>query len=911
MKLKRTKLAALALTALMAVGATSLVAYAEETDTAATVSSDGYVLVEDSIKFAYTVENYKVTNDSMQVEYTVKSTSTTSNDEYEVKYATATIFKETSATCYADGSLEDGVRILQVEIQGKIYYSDEYPIEQAKHSMVEIKRQTITAASHMNTGIDHVWYQCSKCGYEYYDDNYVTPVQEHDFEGVSVTYEAISNIVTDSNGKVVLDTDGTPKLIEANKDGLYYEVYYCTKYGETDEYGAVDDGEEGRTIKTKYATEGSYAMIVKQDKIADNLVDGTKYYSPTTQLPLDNDSIELEHCNVAGSYVIAYFDAEGNRISEETITVTAHHMLTNPTVEFQTTDDKAQCTVTYSTDGKTYTVKNKSCYLDIEYYEVIHCCAAGCNLDDCKTDSTLIAENSTVGHTGLTVYTKNLKTAKAEGDHVVDTTVKKAIENMVAAGTNTDEVQSYLDSVYGTGTAYVAIINDTSTCETAGKITVEYRCMVCYKYEKTVVYTKTYDVEAKGHIYASPVKEAYNTPTCEKAGSYEAVVYCSRTECGAEISRRTVTVPRVAHTNELGITLAGVGNDDDFDTECSTESSTIVKIQWTGSVVVDPGDGVYLSMAGEKVNVGEKDSDGNAIEEIYLSGYADEDDTKSNLIKYGAHAGSTEYPSMLGVYAYAASICGTCNDYTIVILDQNGNGYIDFTLEIVSVTPETTTAAGTITLKATYTRPNGTKITDTQSYPYYSTVAAYQGRTTTEPYTGLQLDSTGTYRYYVNDVFTKYTGIVEFNGGQFFVANGVLCSEANGLNLYNGTWYYLSQGQIQTQHTGFALYDGEWFYLKKGVLDTSVNGLVDYNGGTFLIAAGRLVSEYSGLWENSDGTWYFLANGQLQEYTGVAMYDGAFFKLVKGVLDVTFNGTMEYDGATFYVVNGQLGDKVA
>ena len=50
------------------------------------------------------------------------------------------------------------------------------------------------------------------------------------------------------------------------------------------------------------------------------------------------------------------------------------------------------------------------------------------------------------------------------------------------------------------------------------------------------------------HIPAEAVKENEVAPSCTVAGSYESVVKCSR--CGEEISRETVVVPVIAHTEE-------------------------------------------------------------------------------------------------------------------------------------------------------------------------------------------------------------------------------------------------------------------------------------------------------------------------------------------------------------------------
>jgi len=152
---------------------------------------------------------------------------------------------------------------------------------------------------------------------------------------------------------------------------------------------------------------------------------------------------------------------------------------------------------------------------------------------------------------------------------------------------------------------------------------------------------------------------------------------------------------------------------------------------------------------------------------------------------------------------------------------------------------------------------------------------------------GLELDDDGVWRYYVDGVFDDtMTGIVDYEGGSFFVADGVMCSDANGLAMYpQGTWYFLANGQIQKDYTGLALYDGEWFYIINGRLAKEAVGLVEFQGGQFLVSDGWIRYDVNGLWMDFDGTWYYLEKGQVAFwYTGVATYNGVKFNVVKGKL---------------------------
>jgi hypothetical protein len=181
---------------------------------------------------------------------------------------------------------------------------------------------------------------------------------------------------------------------------------------------------------------------------------------------------------------------------------------------------------------------------------------------------------------------------------------------------------------------------------------------------------------------------------------------------------------------------------------------------------------------------------------------------------------------------------------------------------------------------------------------------------------GFVKDDDGEWRLYKEgEVEEDFTGIYEYDGGEFYLDKGVLQDEANGLNLVKGTWYFLSQGQIQRKD-GFAEYDDNWFMIDNGELDKDANGLYTYKTdegeGVFLFAAGRLRTDVNGLWQDHYGTygpadtWYFLADGQVVDFTGVAEYNGSFFVVEKGVFNDKYNGTIKYDGATFNVVNGQL-----
>lgn len=150
---------------------------------------------------------------------------------------------------------------------------------------------------------------------------------------------------------------------------------------------------------------------------------------------------------------------------------------------------------------------------------------------------------------------------------------------------------------------------------------------------------------------------------------------------------------------------------------------------------------------------------------------------------------------------------------------------------------------------------------------------------------GLIKQADGSWKYFIDGEFQdEYTGFVKFQGGDFWVTNGVVDSKLNGLiNCPGDKWLFFSQGQVQ-RVTQWAEYAGEWFMIKNGELQADATGLYDYNGGTFAVAVGRKLN-VNGLWQDpKTGKWVFLANGQLQKVTQEVTYDGATFNVVDGVL---------------------------
>lgn len=859
MKKSKKRLAALAMSVMMAASVMVFPAYAEESEgepvteavtteaTSETVESSENGISLLSADQGFIVDRLSAVFDNQgNVTYTMTNGNPAEN---YTKTATATkeILKE--AACEQD-RVYRWVAVVEGDVQ---LASGEYTEANTalQHQWEETKRQTVTAPTHFDKGQAHVWYQCSLCGAE--KQEYVDlDVQEHTWG--EVTYVAGDNVKADAQGHVVFDENGDPVLEDEMRDGLYYEKYFCTVDGYED---------QSRTKEVRvYAKKAAYAKIIDENNIATPIVNDTKYESPTQTFPLDESSLELQDCSKDAWYVVEYYTIEDKPISREKINVSAHHYQTFLTAEFKTHDDMGQCTVVTNGDGS-LTVTNKSCYLAIEYDEVTHCSAAGCPAKDHEADW----ESPACGNAAE--VSRVTKTAEPTGTHVIKTTAKEAIAALVSRG---NVLYSELKQIADVADNFVQISEQpANNCEENGTVTVSYICVVD---KQTVVETQTVEVVATGHTRQPAVRENYVAPTCTSLGSYDAVIKCAT--CGKELERRAdVKIPRIAHTNEVRVFPSGIGEPDR-----TTDTTAYIKL--FGDKVID-WDGECLNLVGVELN------------QNWLSGYAQE-----------TGRSTTEF----GVQALVYTNCTVCNNYEVELDNQNVK------LTIVDVQKQQESGeAGYITIKASYTKQNGETIVEEYSkLPYFTTIEAYMGRVEDAPLNGLHLDEDGIFRYYVDDEFqSDFAGIVEFGGERFFVANGVLASQANGLNEYNGEWYFLSNGQIQRTHRGLAEYDGEWFYIENGKLVPTVNGLVEYDGGLFVFAEGRLCKEANGLWQDpADETWYFLSNGQVQtQHTGVAMYDGAFFYVIDGKLASDYNGTIEYDGAVFNVVAGQLYDQVA
>ena len=713
----------------------------------------------------------------------------------------------------------------KVSLYGKEVEVVEAYGEKADHTWGDKYEVVVKDASCTETGTAKWAHQCKVCKKVEDLDGGAT----HTISGKNHNYASNPVIVKYENlsPEVQLGANGVPELKDKTQSGTYDKVTYrlcnsCTK--------EVEQDREPVTLKATDAT-FDHARIVDKKNI-------TTYLSKVDPDEVDVNTLVLDDCSKPGKYLVRnYGNAEETVvINEYWVEVPAHHTPDVAEITGKTAEDKALINIIKNDKDEIVKVVSKSCHKSATYVETVKCKSATCSLAN-------------------KIISKTEKTAEPAGAHTEKDSANVAVTALVKVAKATGYAdQDAYDDFLAAADAENSGIKYTSSvaCGKEGTVTITYLCRECgAEMTDDTVTVKVGKLEHK----AAVAKEENKVPaTCSAAGSYDLVTRCKY--CNKVMETVKVTIPKKNHTY--------------------AKDGSNLGIEFKGNIVVDDmyyGGETYLEYA-------------KRLNRLYPLCYN------------------------IGTYAYSVvartyDICTVCGEKVYDVFDpyhyEDDDDSVAYAaqsvdwenaVKVVDVKRGVNGNAGTVTLNATckvLTQKNKTKTLTTGdvTFPYYTDLVAYIDRNPGNALNGLHLDNDGVYRYYKDGEFqSKFTGIVEFEGGEFFVGNGVLCSGANGLNLYDGTWYMLSAGQIQRGYTGLALYDGEWFYLTDGVLDTNVNRLVAYDGEKFAVAAGRLLQEVNGLWQNpEDGEWYFLALGRaVTEYTGTATYDGKSFELVNGKL---------------------------
>ena len=929
--MNKKRLAALALSAVMAASTMSFPVYAADfsdgattTEAAPAVSAftsdvevqtaepveetapvvaagdtNGKKVNNDSVTFWYNDKNHK----DFEVTYKLEGDGT----EYSVM-ANPDDAEYKKADCVNYGQVRPKVTILGEEFESKTWFDipTQPPLtsDRQHHWDTIVKTETTKFPTHWTEGTGINTLECSICKAQMVDSKNPTtiPKQPHTLEstvyyvptdknGHPTADPAKCNVKVDEDGFVVME-DGHAVLIEKDKDGYFETRTYCSDpickdmiYGV--HYGDLTTGYYVEANKVELAQQAYKAVIVaKSSEIANDDLVGREFFYPTVSLPLVEESeIELKDCRVGGTYTVAYYTKDGKRISDEVVNVAPHHYHVYHTAVFANQNQADQCAVKTNKDGS-ISVTNNSCYLSVDYTDVEHCSAKGCYGYEHKLKTDTVEKPNCLNGNSH-VLSMTAKTAAPAEKHVINTKAKDAIARQVG---NRYLTYAQLLTIISKNGGY-AKLSAAPDCEVGGTVTVSYICMVD---KKEVVETQDIKVYPTNHKRAVPTREEkvdIVEPTCDSNGSYTAVVKCDI--CGKEIERReNVKIPRLPHTNEK-----------DKNNEDNATAATI----YEDDIYTDKT--AYLKFVGDKVI----DFNGETVKDKANAPFTMNNTDPTKVMQcvgtYAIKDDPAVFRDAFGVSVKVYTNCDECGHNEVALASQ-----ADVKLTVVDVQKEGANGkAGSITLKATYRTSEKKTIEAEYTVPYFSTIEAYNARLEEQPETpgskinGLHLDSDGVWRYYKYSALqSDYTGFVDYAGRTFYVINGELDQTLTRLIIFDNEWYYLIEGEL-TNYTGVVLYDGEWFYVSKGRLDDTINGLVEYNGGLFVFVDGRLADESNGMWISNDNKAYWTALGRVcEEYTGVAMYDNAFFYVIDGKVAQDYNGTVEYNGATFRVENDQL-----
>ena len=820
--MNKKRLAALALSAVMVASTMSFPVYAADfsdggnaevttftAETAAPVvdetedvesvgaTSEGYVLDADSVVFHYNeegVEDFTVTFDRVSPDGTKRQQYTTVAKEG----------KRTAATCKGasfDGTTkgQPGLLWMTVEIDGQTFWSGDvddttaaFVIEDEpglEHDWEKLDNEgyVIDQPTCEKGGKAHYYYKCKRCGETEDADVNLEPLG-HSYGENKVKYEDLKNVKVDEKGNPVLDADGNLQLADIRNDASYTEVVYhvCDR--------CKHEEEVSRTPKVIYAEQVYKYVITAEKGIKTDILN-----KELKDIPANVYDLALDNCEEDGWYEVTTYalneDGTADRpVSYRRVPVPAHHM-ESVAIEFANQDDYNTCDVTFDEDGN-YTVKNNSCWKTITYYEVTHC-TNGDNCPEELCDGAYV--KGAKNHAALKKVSSVSKEAEPQGNHIPNTTAENTVKGWVKAGTTVKYAD--IEKLVNSDKNYITMTT-TATCEKEGVTTITFLCKVC----KAKVSEYKVKTGAMGHVWNRAVEENRVEATCQARGHYEAVIYCDR--CNAEKFRRTVYVPRLKHSNEKFVTDYGIGTDD-------KETDTNAYIKFFGDKVVDVNGEIYKEFT-------EAQENGTVLVLEYNWAGA-----------YGSWTGIDEFMT----YTEVLTNCTMCNDHEVVL---NDDIQYSVKLTVVSVEKQKESGeAGSITLKAEYTKADGKTVTAETTVPYFTSIEAYMGRVEDASLNGLHQDKDGVWRYYKDDVFqADYTGFVEYAGRTFYVSLGTL-EKVTDLIIYENEWYYLVESEL-VNYNGVVLYDGEWFYVTNGRLDTTVNGIVPYDGAYFVFVEGRL-----------------------------------------------------------------------
>lgn len=771
MKFKSKKLTALAMAVLMAASTMSSAVFAEDVgevnvpaaveasvDEVAPISGVGQPAVIDTTSNAvYHVDPGSIVwHEDGTVDYNEKKIAggDATDPEYVVKQAKGTVKETKDATC-----TEPSYVIYTIEIDGETFVSGDkqFPVGKALgHDWdIELEVTTSPTCAAEGTGIYHK--TCKRCKTKE-TENGTIPKLLHKWstgDDVKADEDTFVNVKWKDEAtkdEVVLDNP--------QKDGTYAVYHYCKVCGALEKDATADDHADlaypdckAGHPKTIYAKKGVVAFVTEIDNskieaLNSNDSNLSLHVRFESESQFDYNKIELKNCNVPSSYKVEYYaytptggadeptwhdvqDGQYVLLAVETYEIPAHHMIRYD-VEYDTKAQKGSCTVVPNADGTVKSEENRTCNLTIPYYIVEHCTAKGCPVNDvCDMDVNGEHYTCEAGMRGSTpdkrwAEIKRTRHEIAPGNpHIIDNVFKKEIESYIATEIEAElddhgywtldeintKVKAHTDAKTHISNPCVKNVKTTATCTEAGKLTIEYYCVVCGTY----VEVGSVDVPAMGHIAGLPKGKTTKEATCEEDGEFTHAIYCERvlngTECGEMLTElRTTKIPRKPHTNETRAYAADGSTIYEDDTD-NTETRSAVTLKWDGKLVIDehPADTNLENLWNQfkALKAGEVITHGNPV--------------GVNTVGFN-------------VKVVATTNCTNCGHHELVL---EAPGDKEVTVKITDVKKEDNNCMpGSITMSAEYVNDDGGEDEEhaikaslpATEFDYYSSRTAYNGK---------------------------------------------------------------------------------------------------------------------------------------------------------------------------------------
>ena len=315
--MNKKRLAALAMSAVMAAGTVSVPVNAADFSDGAAVQEEVAVQSVDVTEETPDAAGATVTsvvekewkNTDTATPTLIVTVTTDAEGETAKDYEVTTGFtKQTvNATCTQEGGYT-----WTVTYMGETFVSDFVKTADKADHVFEEYKKTIEEATCEKDGKLEIGLKCKNCP-KTKDVTTVTIPAAHVLDGKDIIkYEAGENTVLQDG-----DATRVPVLANDSKDGEYDKVIYqtCKACG--------DEVEVSRETVSLDATQ----IIENSIKITDteNISTDLSAITEVSELPKDED-IVLKDCDKDGSYVISYLDENGAVVRTETHTVKAHHM---------------------------------------------------------------------------------------------------------------------------------------------------------------------------------------------------------------------------------------------------------------------------------------------------------------------------------------------------------------------------------------------------------------------------------------------------------------------------------------------------------------------------------------------------------------------------------------------------------